>query len=116
MAVAEEAEVPADDSWAAFWLTAAWTMIGIDVVLALVVQSILAQARASSQGLVLGAIGVAGVLGVGMIGLVGFGCAIAGAAVAAGRGDRRFVVFLPAFAQAAFLMWFLISSRAPVSY
>ena len=113
MAVAEETDLPADNSWAAFWLTAAWTMIVIDVVLALIVQSVLAQARASSQGLVLGAIGVAGVLGVGMIGLVGFGCAIAGAAVASGRGDRRFIVFLPAFAQVAFLMWFLVSSRVP---
>ena len=84
------------------WRVAAWMAFALAIVIAWNV------IRTSPEDMVEGAVLAMGALLMLFVGALGVVFALFGAAASAGVGDKRFVVILPVFANAALVLWFVV--------
>lgn len=84
------------------WRVAAWMAFALAVLIAWKVIS------TKPDDMVEGAVLAIGALLMLFMGALGVVFALFGAAASAGVGDKRFVVILPVFANAALVLWFVV--------
>lgn len=84
------------------WRVAAWMAFALAVLIAWKVIS------TKPDDMVEGAVLAIGALLMLFVGALGVVFALFGAAASAGVGDKRFVVILPVFANAALVLWFVV--------
>ena len=89
------------------WRTAAWMAFALAVLIAWKVTT------TRPGNMIEGAVLAMGALLMLFVGGLGVVFSLFGAAASSGAGDKRFVVVLPVFANAALVLWFVVLIFAP---